>query len=107
MSNPVVGNGVVYVLDAAANQLQARDLATGLVLWTWAPDAFDSLPVGNLVLTSNLIFVSTSVKTYAIDLASHLPVWSASRAGALALSSNKMLYVVSNTRVDAFNLAPH
>jgi hypothetical protein len=106
VSNPVVANGLVYVLNAAANRLEVRDLATGTMQWTWVvPSAQESLPVGNLVLTNNLIFLTTNAATYAIDLATHAPVWSIARTGDLALSSNRVLYIASDTRIDAIDLA--
>ena len=104
-SNPVVSGSTVYVLNSTSNQLEARDLATGAIRWTWVVgNAQESLPVGNLVLTDNLIFVSTNVATYAIDLATHQPVWSTAHVGSLAISSNKVLYIVKPSAIEAFSL---
>jgi len=36
-SDPVVDSGKTYVLNTASNQLEARDLATGALLWAWQP----------------------------------------------------------------------
>ncbi len=108
-SNPVVADGTIYVSNNAARQLEARDEASGALLWAWSPsDASESLPIGNLVLTDNMIFLSSSAATYAIDLSSHQPVWSTPRTGHLALSSNRILYVVDGAmgRIDAYRLAP-
>jgi outer membrane protein assembly factor BamB len=120
-NSPVVANGVVYVVNTDAGQLQARSLATGTVQWTWAlpePIARDSSNkiMGNLVVTDNLIFVGTSARTYAVDLQSHAAVWNSTRTGNLAISSNRVLYIATTGyvssngpllpgRIDAINLA--
>ena len=102
-SNPLVASGKVYVLNASSNRLEARDIATGTLLWTWVvAGAQESLPIGNLILTDNLIFLCTT--TYAIDLTTHQTVWSTPRTGDLAMSSNRVLYIVSPGRIDAYNL---
>lgn len=105
-SDPVVAGGVVYVLNASDNQLEARDQGTGTLLWSWnAPGPQETTVTGNLLLTQNLIFLCTSAATYAIDLSTHQAVWSAPVTGALAMSSNRVLYIVTSTgTLNAFDL---
>ena len=105
-SDPVVAGGVVYVLDASDNQLEARDQGTGTLLWSWhSSDPQATTITGNLLLTQNLIFLCTSAATYAIDLSTHQAVWSAPVTGALAMSSNRVLYIVTSTgTINAFDL---
>jgi outer membrane protein assembly factor BamB len=96
-SNPVVDGNTVFVANSSTRQLEARSLADGTLLWAWQPESgTETLPVGNLVLTRNLVFVSTSAATRAIDRTTHQVVWSAPQLGALAISSNSVLYI-SNT----------
>lgn len=104
--NPAVAAGALYVIDGLANEVQARDLETGALRWSWRPDApSETFPAGNLVLTQNLLFVSSSAATYAVDLASRAAVWSTPHAGALALSSGGVLYVVTAAgTIEAFTL---
>lgn len=106
VANPVVAHGVIFALNANGNKLEARDLSDGALLWSWSPaGAQETMPVGNLVLTDNLIFLCTSAATYAIDLTTHQSVWSIPLVGHLAMSSSPMLYVVSpQGRVDAYDL---
>jgi len=106
VANPVVAHGVIYALNANGNELEARDLSNGTLLWSWSPaGAQETMPVGNLVLTDNLIFLSTSAATYAIDLTTHQPVWNVALGGHLAMSSGPILYMVSpQGRVDAYDL---
>lgn len=97
MSNPVVAAGIIYVLNMAGNRLEARSQSNGALLWSWQPaDPLETLPVGNLVLTENLLFLSSSVSTYGIDLGTHQVVWSTPQAGKLAMSSNRVLYIVTS-----------
>jgi outer membrane protein assembly factor BamB len=105
MSNPVVAAGQIYIVNAVGNSLEARDLSTGAHVWSWTPpNASDIIPDGNLIVTDNLVFVSTATGTFAIDIASRRDVWSTPRTGHLALSSNGVLYIVARTRIDAYDL---
>jgi hypothetical protein len=104
-SDPVVAGGTLYVINSATNALEARSLATGQLQWSWTPGATgETVNVGNLVLTENLVFVATTSGTRAISLSTHQSVWSNPAVGHLALSSNRKLYIVSDQRVDAINL---
>ncbi|MFO1468464.1 MAG: PQQ-binding-like beta-propeller repeat protein [Steroidobacteraceae bacterium] len=97
LSNPAVAQDLIHVLNADGNALQARDRASGSVVWQWSPaDPAEVIPVGNLVLTDNLVFLSSTSHTYAVDRTTHQAVWSIAAAGALSLSSNAVLYIVSS-----------
>jgi outer membrane protein assembly factor BamB len=101
-SNPATADGRIYVLSTAANGLDVYDASNGAKLWSWG--APEEIPVGNLIVTNNLVFASTATATYAIDVVSHQSVWSTPQAGHLALSSNGVLYIVSSQRIDAYEL---
>jgi outer membrane protein assembly factor BamB len=49
--------------------------------------------VSEVLITDNLVIVSTNLTTYAIDRATHRAVWSYPAAGNLALSRNGVLYI--------------
>jgi outer membrane protein assembly factor BamB len=105
VSNPAAAAGHVYALNAAGNRLEAYDASSGALLWHWSPaDPDDIIPIGNVVVTDNLVFVSTSTTTYSVNLATHQSVWSVPHAGDLALSSNGVLYIVGPQRIDAYDL---
>ena len=61
---------------------------------------FDS----EVLLTRNLVFVSTGLAVYAIDLATHKAVWSYPQPGRLALSRNGILYVHGQQFITAINV---
>jgi outer membrane protein assembly factor BamB len=110
--NPVSANGVIYATHLSPYRLEARSEATGELLWSWAPAGFADAPFfygssghsSGLLVTDNLVFVSTSRRVYAIDLATHAPVWSYWEPGSLALSANGVLYVQSANSLGAVNL---
>ncbi|WP_257456318.1 outer membrane protein assembly factor BamB family protein [Archangium lipolyticum] len=109
--NPVTANGVLYVTQLAPYRLEARSEVTGALLWSWAPAGFDEVAgydtggrSSGLLVTDNLVFVSTNRRVYAIDLATHAPVWSYWEPGSLALSANGVLYVRSMNGLGAVNL---
>jgi len=100
-----VAGGVIYAFNG--NQVEARSEADGSQLWTWPlPDG--ATPVGTMIATSNLLFVSTSRMgigaTYALDIASHRKVWSYPLSGYLAIGANGVLYIANNSQLAAIAL---
>jgi hypothetical protein len=63
-----------------------------------------------MAVTNNLLFVSTTGDsstpgvTFAVDLASHLTVWSYPMSGPLAISKEGVLYIVQGNKVAAIDL---
>jgi outer membrane protein assembly factor BamB len=100
---PAVRDGVVYATSSAASSgtergtLDALDERDGRLLWSWAPprrDPYQHL-IENVVVTDNVVFVSTMTWLYAIDLASHKMVWSAPTPGHISISADGLLLVSS------------
>ncbi|BCO29814.1 outer membrane protein assembly factor BamB [Rhodoferax lithotrophicus] len=105
LNDPVVAAGKFYLSNQSVNQLEARDEPTGTLQWAWQPPLGETVSSNNLILVNNLVFVGTSDATYAVDLTTHQTVWRVARSGTLALSSNRVLYIVSTAgRIDAYNL---
>jgi hypothetical protein len=100
MGTPLVGNGVVYGISNGT--VVARDESDGALLWSWAPPAGHTLQA--LALTHNLLFAGTGDMTVAVDLSSHLSVWSYPMGGDFALSSQGMLLLTSGSKVAAIAL---
>jgi outer membrane protein assembly factor BamB len=96
---PAIRDGVVYVVRGAT--VEARRETDGVVLWTWAAPAGVTSLGGGMIVTDNLLFVASSTKVFAIDLATHAEVWSSPgmSVGSLALSAQQgILYVISSSR---------
>jgi hypothetical protein len=55
-------------------------------------------------LTHNVLFVGVGDMTFAVDLSSHLSVWSYPMGGDFALSSQGMLLLTSGSKVVAIAL---
>jgi outer membrane protein assembly factor BamB len=103
------GTGAVYTGNGYSPHFDAIDEKTGKVLWSWTPPAPDMSFHRNVVVTRNLVFVSTDQNVYALDLATHKPVWQAPFPGSLAISAGGMLVIstgasLSDGRVVAFQL---
>lgn len=99
-------NGVEY--DGAFNQgtgeFEARSEADGHVLWSWSPPSRSESFYSNIIITQNLAFFSTHLRIYAVDLNTHVAVWTLDRGvTGLALSANGILYA-QNGVVAAVNL---
>jgi outer membrane protein assembly factor BamB len=100
LTTPAVANGVIYAARNSPMSLDAMDEATGKVLWSWAPSgAGDTSFHRNIVVTNNLLFVSTDRAVYAIDLASKSPVWSYPKPGMLAISAARTLYIATGATI--------
>ncbi len=105
--DPALAKGVIYL--ANGQQIEARSETDGALLWTWIPPetndpfSFSSGDVSgisdvprNIIVTDNLLFVSTKTTVYAISLTTHQPVWSYPASGKLALSASGLLYISVN-----------
>lgn len=86
---PSVANGVVYSIRE--HGIEARSVGDGSALWIWWPP--EPQPQHELLVTRNLLFVNTPTRTYALDLATHHPVWSYPGDGVLSLSKLGLLLI--------------
>jgi hypothetical protein len=95
--NPAYAHGVIYAINKTPMRLEARAEADGTLRWSWSPtNSGDTSYVGDVLVTNNLVFLSTNTTIYAIDTTSHQSVWSMPTSGYLALSENGVLYVVES-----------
>lgn len=105
-----VSNGVIYAGKNNPVALDAIDESTGDVLWSWvAPTTQDKEFHRNVIVTKNLLFVSTNANLYAIDLETKESVWSYNEPGMIAISDNRILLLApghreSDGRLIAFDL---
>jgi hypothetical protein len=91
---PAYDSGVIYLVNNNPLQVEARDEMTGTLLWHWAAQAAgDTEFISEVLLTQNLVIVSTNLSTYAIDRTTHHAAWSYPAAGSLALSASAILYI--------------
>lgn len=104
LAAPAYNSKIVYALRDKSLALEARNEADGSLAWSWTPPAAAQQWLGNVVLTNNLVFVSTDSATYAIDRSSHASVWTYPLGGKLALSANGILYINTQTSILAVNL---
>ena len=96
---PAVAGGVIYAGGNSPLSFDAIDEVTGQVLWNWAPSGNgDTSFHRNVVVTRNLVFVSTDVAVYALDLATRTPVWRFPQPGMLAISADRTLYIATGAR---------
>lgn len=84
-----VGNGTIYVISG--QDLQARSESDGTLQWSWTPP--QGSPTGEIVVTRNVVFVSTSTNTYGVDIAARRQGWSYATGGQLALSAQGYLFI--------------
>ena len=58
-----------------------------------------------MIVTKNMLLVSTAANTYALDLATHQPAWSYPAGGSLALSAQGILFIAqSSSRLTAISV---
>jgi hypothetical protein len=102
---PAYASGVVYAPNTNPYRMEARGETDGALQWSWTPpQAAEVNWVAEPLVTKNLLFVSTNVATYAIDLRSHKTVWSYPAAGKLALTRSGILYIQNADALVAFNV---
>ncbi|CAM4122980.1 Ig-like domain-containing protein [Corallococcus exiguus] len=87
-----VAEGVLYVFNNRA--VEARSEADGALLWTWIPP--EGEPRWTTLVTDNLLFVSTSSNTYAVDLTARVQMWKYPAGGRLALGKDGILFIAQD-----------
>lgn len=98
----VAANGKVFAFESGA--LTARSLVNGSSLWTWMPPETCGARMG-MVVTNNVLFVGCEETTYALDLTTHLPIWTYPVGGYMALSGPQgALYVSKGQTLTAISL---
>lgn len=102
--NPAYADGYLFAVNNATGKMEVRREADGGIDWSWTSPDSDSTFSSDVLVTRNLVFVSTSTMTYAIDRSTHATVWSYRGAGKLALSANGVLYIKAPSRIFAINL---
>ncbi|MDD1750618.1 MAG: PQQ-binding-like beta-propeller repeat protein, partial [Methanothrix sp.] len=99
LTHPAIANGVIYAARNAPAALDALSEADGHVLWSWTPPTGNISFHRNIVVTRNLVFVSTDANVYAIDLSTHQSVWQYDQPGMLAISGNSTLYITTGATI--------
>ncbi|WP_153067226.1 PQQ-binding-like beta-propeller repeat protein [Steroidobacter cummioxidans] len=99
LTAPAVAHGQIYVARNSPMSLDAIDETTGQIVWSWRPEGQgDSSFHRNIVVTRNLLFVSTDAAVYAIDLQTRAVRWRHPQPGMLALSADRTLYIATGAR---------
>jgi hypothetical protein len=102
---PAYAKGVVYAPNMAPFRIEARSEGDGSLAWSWTSGRVaETSWAGEPVVTDNLLFISTNLATYAIDMSTHKVVWSYPAGGRLALSRSGILYIQNLDAVVAVNL---
>ncbi|MDH5831536.1 PQQ-binding-like beta-propeller repeat protein [Luteimonas sp. M1R5S18] len=96
-TQPARAKGVIYAGSNTPKSFDAIDEATGQVLWSWVPGPEDVAFQHNVVVTANLVFVSTDRAVHALSLRTKRLVWSYPVPGKLAISGGGTLYIVETT----------
>ncbi|RLU01351.1 PQQ-binding-like beta-propeller repeat protein [Ketobacter sp.] len=88
---PAYAGNTLYV--ASGTSLQARSLTDGNLIWEWTgPSSLD----GNIIVTRNLVIVSSATTTHALDRASGEAQWQFNQGGHILLGSDLVLYILSD-----------
>lgn len=90
---PAVAVGMIYAINNG--QLEAIKEFDGSLLWIWTGS---SNLTSNIIVTLSHIFVSDSINTYAINIATHQLDWQMVGAGDLALTDNSILLIKTSSR---------
>jgi outer membrane protein assembly factor BamB len=106
-TTPATANNVIYAgHNGGIPGLDALSTTDGHVLWSWTPPTGEQFH-WNIVVTDNLVFVSTDKNVYAIDLTTHQTVWSANTPGAMTLGPDFFLFVVTGATQSDGNLVAY
>lgn len=101
--NPAYADGQVFMSNNLTRQLEVRSELDGAIIWTWPVPPATRL-FGSVIVTDNLVFVSTTLQIIAIDRKTHATVWAHAASGNLSLSAQGVLYIVRGDVIEAINL---
>jgi outer membrane protein assembly factor BamB len=94
-SNLVLANRKLYA--ASGSLLMVKSADTGEDLWSVGLSGHvNEAGFEHVLVTDNLVFVSSWTTTLAIDINTHKVVWSSPYGGDLAISSNGVLYTLDD-----------
>jgi outer membrane protein assembly factor BamB len=96
---PAYSLGVVYVLQSGA--LQARDAASGDLLWSFVPPDELRYPP---VIANGFLYVSSNTKVHALDLAAQSEVWSDNAGGWLSIANGKLYVARPDGNLNAYKM---
>ena len=104
---PALAGQTFYVSNHSRGSVQALNSTNGNLRWEWTPTDGNTRG-GNVIVTRNLMFFSSSSAVYAVDFSSGSPqkVWEAAHGGHIALTPDFQLIVTdgSSGRVTAYSL---
>jgi outer membrane protein assembly factor BamB len=105
-TTPAYREGVIYIANDNPLRLEARaENDGGSLLWVWSPHQLgDERFAAEVLVTENMVFVSTDVATYGVDLVTQNLLFSVPISGRLALSSDGVLYIASSGLLTAINV---
>lgn len=89
-TDPAVADGIVYAASNDGMRVDAIDETNGAVLWSWSPASGqgDSVFLHNIIVTDDVLLVSTDAAVHAVDLATRQSIWRHDQPGQLALSGH-------------------
>jgi outer membrane protein assembly factor BamB len=94
ITHPALAHSTLFAGTLDAPSLDAIGESDGAVKWSWTPTSGDTKFCRNVVATKNLIFASTDVALYAIDINTRQQVWSAPYPGDIALDGDMLVVSV-------------
>ncbi|WP_158301414.1 outer membrane protein assembly factor BamB family protein [Janthinobacterium sp. BJB426] len=104
LGNSAYADGIIFAANSETLMLEARKETDGTLLWSWTAPSGNQEFISDVLLTKNLVFISTDTTTYAIDRLTHAQVWSYNASGKLAISANGILYIKGDIAIVAINL---
>jgi hypothetical protein len=98
--------GQVYFVNG--NTLHSVNESSGETIWSWTPAVgnfeWDFYIQSRLAVTRNILFATTSEKTYAIDTKNGAVLWEFDETGALFVSNHGVLLIATEQELIAFDL---
>lgn len=101
----VLTKNYIFSLKKDSDAIEAINLTTGEVAWSWAPPSDDNMKSADVVATADTLFIAAKHRIYAVSFSTHQSVWQIDRAAYhLSLGENKLFFLAKD-KTGKLNLA--
>jgi outer membrane protein assembly factor BamB len=100
-TKPAVRGDLIFVARNSPARVDALNVSDGKIAWSWTPPGNPTFR-GGIVVTDNVLFVSTNENLYALNLSDRSIAWTHDAPGVFAIAPGNLLVLTEATKDEFF-----